>query len=423
MNVTITPNKLKGDVVIPPSKSLSHRAIIAAALAQGKSVISNVIYSDDIKATIASMRACGASIEEYNDYLVINGSKVKRTSNIINANESGSTIRFMIPIALVCDEPITFTGNNHLVKRPLEIYTELFDKYNIKYELETENYLPMKVYNGIKPGIYEVRGDVSSQFITGLLYALPMLNADSKIVITTKLESKGYIDLTMDILKKFGIIIETTDYTSFYIKGNQEFKPCDYTIEGDYSQVAFWAVAGTLGAKINMLNMNQESYQGDKKILDDIKDFGGECTFNGSILTAKHVSPKACTIDFAQSPDLGPILTVLASVSEGITEFINVERLRIKECDRVTCMIDELKKMGAILEETKDTMTITGVKTLKGSLELDSHNDHRIVMALAIASLVCESDIKIKNAGAIKKSYPHFFEAFASVGGKVVYED
>lgn len=422
MNVTITPNQLKGDVIIPPSKSLSHRAIIAASLALGKSTISNVIYSDDIKATIAAMRSCGAKIEEYSDYLVIEGSKVKRVNDIINANESGSTIRFMIPIALVCDEPITFTGNNHLVKRPLDLYTEIFDKFNIKYELPTDNFLPMKVYNGIKPGIYEIRGDISSQFITGLLYSLPLLNGDSKIVITTKLESKGYIDLTMDILKKFGISIITDDYITFDIKGNQEYKPYDYTIEGDYSQVAFWAVAGMLGADIKMLNMNEDSFQGDKKILKDIEDFGGECKFNGSILTSKPVSPKACTIDFAQSPDLGPILTVLAAVSEGTTKFINVERLRIKECDRVTCMIEELTKMGAILEETKDTMTITGVKRLKGSMDLDSHNDHRIVMALVIASLVCEGDLKINNAKAIRKSYPHFFEAFEAVGGRVIYE-
>ncbi len=423
MNVTITPNKLKGDVIIPPSKSLSHRAIIAASLALGKSVISNVIYSEDIKVTIDSMRACGAIIEEYSDYLVITGSNVKRVKDVINANESGSTIRFMIPIALVIDEPVTFTGNNHLVKRPLDIYTELFDKQGIKYERLSEDYLPMKVYNAIKPGRYEIRGDVSSQFITGLLYALPLLDGDSEIVITTKLESKGYVDLTMDMLKRFGISITTTDYSTFTIKGNQQYLPADYTIEGDYSQVAFWAVASTLGAEINMLNMNENSFQGDKKILDDIKDFGGICEFEGTTLHAKKVTPKGCTIDFAQSPDLGPILTVLASVSEGTTNFLNVERLRIKECDRVTCMIEELNKMGAILEETPNTMTITGVKRLKGSLELDSHNDHRIVMSLAVASLMCDGKLKIKNAGAIKKSYPHFFETFESVGGIVEYEE
>ncbi|MGM9971169.1 MAG: 3-phosphoshikimate 1-carboxyvinyltransferase [Anaeroplasmataceae bacterium] len=422
MNVTITPAKLKGSVVIPPSKSLSHRAIIAASLASGTSKISNIIYSEDIKATINAMRACGATILEHEDYLEITGSKVKRVSDVINANESGSTIRFMIPIALTCDEPITFVGENNLVKRPLNVFTDLFDEFGIKYEVG-EDYLPMKVYNGLKSGVYKVRGDISSQFITGLLYALPLLDNDSSIVVTTKLESKGYIDLTMDILKKFGIIIETTDYKVFNIKGNQSYKPCDYTVEGDYSQVAFWAVANCLGAEITMKCMNENSYQGDKKIIDDIKDFGGNIYFKNGDLYADTKVTHGATIDFAQSPDLGPILTVLASLSEGESKFVNIERLRIKECDRVTCMVEELRKLGALLTDEGDHMSIIGVDGLKSSLELDSHNDHRIVMALAIASICCDGPIKIKNASAIKKSYPHFFKAFESVGGIVQYEE
>lgn len=422
MNVTITPAKLKGSVVIPPSKSLSHRAIIAASLAEGKSVIKNIIFSDDIKATIKAMKACGATIDEYEDYLEITGSKVKRVSDVINANESGSTIRFMIPIALTIDEPICFMGENNLVKRPLNVFTDIFDEQGIKYEVG-EDYLPMKVYNALRPGTYKVRGDISSQFITGLLYALPLLNGDSTIEITTKLESKGYLDLTMDILKKFGIVIETKDYKVFSIKGNQSYKPCDYTVEGDYSQVAFWAVANTLGASIEMKCMNKDSYQGDKKIIDDIRDFGGKVYFKDDSLFADSVITHGATIDFAQSPDLGPILTVLAALSEGESKFINVERLRIKECDRVTCMVEELRKMGAILSDEGDHMYIMGVDNLSGSLELDSHNDHRIVMALAVASICSTSPIKIHNAGAIKKSYPHFFKAFESVGGIVAYED
>ena len=227
MNVTIKPNKLSGTIQIPPSKSLSHRAIIAAALAEGESIISNVLYSKDILATIDAMRACGAEIKEYSDHLVIHGSKVKRVKSMINANESGSTIRFMIPIALVCDEKIEFRGENHLVKRPLDTFLEIFDLQGIKYT-RGEDYLPLKVYSGLKCGTFEVRGDISSQFITGLLYALPLLDGDSKIVITTNLESKGYIDLTLDMLKKFGIEIENKEYKEFIIKGNQSYKPYNY---------------------------------------------------------------------------------------------------------------------------------------------------------------------------------------------------
>ena len=200
MNVIIKPKKLNGEVIIPPSKSLSHRAIIAASLASGKSEISNVLFSKDIIATIEAMRACGANIIEHKDSLTIYGSKVCRAKSELNANESGSTIRFMIPIALVCSEKMTFKGENHLVKRPLDTYYEIFDKLGIKYHHPQDAYLPLETEGGLKAGLYEIRGDISSQFITGLLYALPMLDGDSKLVITTNLESNGYVDLTLDIL-------------------------------------------------------------------------------------------------------------------------------------------------------------------------------------------------------------------------------
>ncbi len=422
MNVVITPSKLEGNVIVPPSKSLSHRAIIAASLAEGCSKISNIIYSEDILATISAMEGLGAKIEKYDDYLIINGSKPKRVSEVIDANESGSTIRFMIPIALVVDSPVEFMGKNNLVNRPLDVFTDIFDEFGIKYE-RGEKYLPMKVYNGLKPGTYKIRGDISSQFITGLLYALPLLDGDSKIVITTTLESKGYIDLTMDVLKKFGIQIQTKDYTSFEIKGNQTYKAVDYTVEGDYSQAAFFAVANTLGANLNILCMNDDSYQGDKKIIEDINSFGGNAYFKSGELIVDTKETHGTTIDFKNSPDLGPILCVLAALSKGHSTFTSVERLRIKECDRVKAMEEELKKMGANVKDNIDTMEIDGISMLDGSLELDSHNDHRIVMALAIASIKTKGKIRILNAGAIKKSFPHFFKVFESIGGIVSYEE
>lgn len=421
MNVIIKPGKLSGDVIIPPSKSLSHRAIIAASLAKGKSIISNVLYSKDIKATIGAMRACGAEITEYKDHLEIVGSDVKRVESIIDANESGSTIRFMIPIALAYDAPITFTGKNHLCKRPLDTFFEIFDNQGIEYS-RGEDYLPLKVNGGLKPGEFNIRGDISSQFITGLLYALPLLNGDSVINITTNLESKGYVDLTLDMLNRFGIQIENVEYKSFKIKGNQSYKPADYTIEGDFSQSAFFLVADTLGADIMLHAMNKDSHQGDKKIIQDIIDLGGKITFDDDKLKAYPVQTKGCVIDFAQSPDLGPALTVLAALSSGVTEFVNAARLRIKECDRITCMKDELTKLGAKIEEKPDGMVITGVDKLTGGV-VDSHNDHRVAMAIAMASLKATGDIKILNAACVSKSYPNFWEIFESIGGNVVYED
>ena len=421
MNVTIKPNKLSGTIQIPPSKSLSHRAIIAAALAEGESIISNVLYSKDILATIDAMRACGAEIKEYSDHLVIHGSKVKRVKSMINANESGSTIRFMIPIALVSGEEIEFRGENHLVKRPLDTFLEIFDEQGIKYT-RGEDYLPLKVYSGLKCGTFKVRGDISSQFITGLLYALPLLDGDSKIVITTNLESKGYIDLTLDMLKKFGIEIENKEYKEFIIKGNQSYKPYNYTIEGDFSQSAFFLVADALGADIKLSCMNMDSHQGDKKILLDMEDFGSNIIFENDLLSLENKALHGATIDFSQSPDLGPALTVLAALAEGESNFINAGRLRIKECDRITAMRIELEKMGAKIIEHKDGMTIYGVKELHGAI-IDSHNDHRVAMAIAMASLKTKGDIKILNAGCVSKSFPNFFSVFESLGGIVSYED
>lgn len=422
MNVIINPKRLSGEIIIPPSKSLSHRAIIAAGLASGRSVISNVLFSKDILATIDAMRACGAIIEQYEDHLVIYGSNVKRNYQELNANESGSTIRFMIPIALVCSEKMLFKGENHLVKRPLDTYYEIFDKVGIKYSHPKDAYLPLETEGGLIPGIYEIRGDISSQFITGFLYALPLLDGDSKLVITTKLESKGYVDLTLDILQKFGISIINNDYKEFIIKGKQEYRPFDYTVEGDYSQSAFFLVANALGSNITLRAMNPNSYQGDKKIIDDVKAFGCNVVSVDDTLRCDAINLHGAVIDFAQSPDLGPALSVLASLSKGNSEFINASRLRIKECDRITCMRIELEKMGAKITESNDGMQFIGVDSLNGAV-IDSHNDHRVAMAIAMVATIANGPTKILNAGCVAKSFPHFFKCFEALGGDVTYEE
>lgn len=422
MNVKITPNILEGDVLIPPSKSLSHRAIIAASLAEGKSIIENVLLSNDIVATIEGMRSLGADIEIVdNNKLIIKGSKVKRVNNIINCKESGSTVRFLIPISLLSDEEITFTGENHLVNRPLDLYTEIFDKQNIFYKKQDKE-LPLTIKGKLKADKFYIRGDVSSQFITGLLYTLPLLEDDSEIVITTNLESKGYIDLTLDILKLFNINIINNNYESFIIKGNQKFISNNYTIEGDYSQAAFWLVAGALNGNLKLHNLRKDTFQGDKEILDFLKIMNVDVRYDNNIVIPIKSKSIGNTIDLSQSPDLGPIITVLASVSEGETRIINAERLRIKESDRIKAILTELNKMGANIIETKDGMIINGVKNLKGNVTLDSWNDHRIAMALTIASIKTEGSYIIKNASCVSKSYPHFFEDFKKVKGVVSCE-
>ena len=421
MNVIIKPSNLSGDVIIPPSKSLSHRAIIAACLASGKSKISNVMFSRDILATIAGMEAMGAKIKKYDNYLEIEGSNVLRINDTIDAYESGSTIRFLIPIALTNNKPITFMGHNNLVNRPLDAYFEIFKEKNIKYERLADAYLPLKCEGTLTPGEYKIRGDISSQFITGLLYALPLLNGESKIIITTPLESKGYIDLTIDILKLFNIEIINNDYKEFIVRGNQEYKPFDYEIEGDFSQAAFFLVADTLGANINLKAMNINSNQGDKKILEDIEALGGKIEFKNDILKAIPAKTTGTIIDFKQSPDLGPALAVLGALSSGNTEFVNAARLRIKECDRISCVKEELEKLGVGVIENPNGMVIEGVDKIDGGV-INPHNDHRLRMAFAILCQVAKSDIKIIGAECVSKSYPHFFKDLEKLGGKIIYE-
>lgn len=421
MNALINNLNIEGDVLIPPSKSLSHRAIIAASLSEGiTSTVSNLIFSKDILATIEACRSFGATIDILKDSVIIKGSKVNRIKDVIDSNESGSTVRFMIPIALVCDSPITFTGKNNLVNRPLDSYLKIFDEMDIKYT-KGEAYLPLTVYNGLEFGEYNIRGDISSQFITGLLYALPLLDGPSVINLTTPLMSKGYVDLTLDVLSKYGIRIKNNNYESFYMEGHQKYIAKDYYVEGDYSQSAFFLLAASLGANINLIGMNPDSLQGDKKIIDDINKLGGNVCFTDGKLTCSKTHFHDSLIDMSQSPDLGPALAVLASLIPGKTTLYNAERLRIKECDRITDMALELNKLGANVSETPDSMSFVGVNSFKGAV-LDSHNDHRVVMALTMARLATKEPIEILGADAINKSFPHFFELLKSLGADIIYE-
>ncbi|PRR77993.1 3-phosphoshikimate 1-carboxyvinyltransferase [Clostridium liquoris] len=424
--IKIFPRKLRGSINIPPSKSLAHRAIIAAGLAKGESIIENIAYSKDILATIHGMKNFGVCINEINKdnnrALDIKGvSRIEIQNSIVDCIESGSTLRFLIPIALLQgDREVTFTGTGKLPQRPLDEYYNIFRNENIFYQNEKGN-LPLRVKGKLKPGEFHLKGDISSQFITGLMFALPLLNGDSKIIITSKLESKAYVDLTMDILNKFGIKIENNLYREFYIKGNQSYLARDYKVEGDFSQGAFWLTAGAIGEEISCKNLNINSLQGDKEIINIIKSMGGIIDINHDFIKANPSELKGITIDASEIPDLVPILAVAGSVSNGVTKIINAKRVRIKECDRLHAIACELNKIGGDIEELEDSLIIKGNKKLKGGV-VDSWNDHRIAMALAVASIACEEPLIINNSEAVEKSYPNFWEEFTNVGGNIIYD-
>lgn len=417
--IKIVPSNLSGVINIPPSKSLSHRAVICAALSRGESNIDNIMFSDDIHATCEGMKRLGAQIERKGESNLRIRGKFPLASKMetIDCIESGSTLRFLIPISLLRDKTTVFTGKGKLVSRPLDTYYKIFNKQNIKY-ISNNSKLPLSIEGKLRSGSFEIEGNISSQFITGLMFALPLLGEDSKITIINELESKGYVDLTIDMLKRFGINIINNYYKEFFIKGNQKYINIDYRVEGDFSQAAFWLVGGILGEEILCKDLNTNSLQGDKVIMELIRSMDGHIVIKDSLVTTKASKTKGIIIDASQCPDIVPILAVLASLSEGETKIINASRLRIKESDRLKAISTELNKLGANVKELEDGLIIKGKERLTGGV-VDSWNDHRIAMSLAIASIRCTSEVIITNSDTVKKSYPHFWEDFKKLGGKI----
>jgi 3-phosphoshikimate 1-carboxyvinyltransferase len=408
---------LKGEINIPPSKSLSHRAIIAAGLAKGKSKINNLIFSVDINATILGMEKMGSVVTKNKSSVSIvgNSGNIKIKDSKFDCYESGSTLRFLIPLAMASGEAVSFDGKGALCIRPLTPYFDIFDAQKINYTYK--NALPLEIKGSLKASKYIIPGNISSQFISGLMFLLPLLEEASEIEIIPPYESRDYVKLTMDVLNDFNVKIKEDEYR-YFIEGNQHYEGRDYNIEGDYSQLAFWLVAGLLNGDITARGMKLNSSQGDRALLEIIHNMGGRLGLSEDKISVKKQKTKARVIDASQCPDIIPILTVLAAVSSGETTIINASRLRIKECDRLKAIATELNNLGANIKELDEGLVIQGKSSLKGG-KVKGWNDHRIVMSLGIASLACESEVFIEGSDAIKKSYPHFWEDFIDLGGKV----
>jgi 3-phosphoshikimate 1-carboxyvinyltransferase len=413
--IKLFPSNFKGEVSIPSSKSFTHRALIAAALASGESIIENVNLSEDIEATIHALESIGARFTIKDRQIVVKGTKkIKIGKDNINCNESGSTLRFMIPILSLSNKQVRFTGKESLLKRPMDIYKDIFQKSNASF---ITNSTEIVVNGSIKPNIYEVNGNVSSQFITGLLFVLPLLDGESKIIINGKFESKSYVNLTIQTLKSFGIIIQETD-DGYLITGNQKYRPTKYKIEGDYSQAAFFLVGGVLNGSVKCSNLDLESLQGDAQIIDIIQSMGGKIIFNDDSLVTIKSDLKGTTIDISNCPDLGPIVALLGAFAKGSTHIINAGRLRLKESDRIHSTVDTLSKLGATIKAEDDRIIIYGKKELKGGTTVDSYNDHRIAMMVSIAASLSENPVTLSKANAVNKSYPTFYKDYSKIGGK-----
>lgn len=401
MDIRIRPDLLKGTVNIPSSKSVAHRILICTALAEGQSQISGLKYSKDIDATIEAMSALGADFfvgQHCSHIQQVSGIEKIPEKAVIDCNESGSTLRFIIPIAAALGVETEFHGRGRLPQRPIDIYVRELTKHGITFSYN--NTMPFTISGKLTSGIFEVEGNVSSQFITGLLFALPLLDGNSEIVLTSHLESRPYVDITIDVMKRFGIEVTETD-RGFYIKGGQKYSPRTETVEGDYSQAAFFYVANALGSEIKIENLNAKSVQGDKKIIDIIEKFRTDGFFKA---------------DCSDIPDLVPILSVLGAYGSETSLIYNAARLRIKESDRLAACADMLNNIGGNVEATDYGLIIRPTGNMHGGT-VDSFGDHRIVMAAAVAGLRCNGEVIIKGAEAVEKSYPDFFDDYKMLGG------
>lgn len=404
MDIKITPDKLAGEVTVPPSKSVAHRLIIAAALAKGTSTITNVSFSKDIIATIEAMRTLGADIAADGDTVTVSGIVEPPKKATLDCNESGSTLRFLIPVACALGVECTFIGRGRLPERPITPYLEEFPKHGIEFDYNGT--MPFTVRGKLTPGEFRISGGISSQFITGLLLALPLLDGDSKIILTSHLESRPYVDITRSCLEQFGGRLDETE-DSYTVSGNQRLNACDCAVEGDYSQAAFFYVANAIGSNVNIKGLNVNSFQGDKKIVEICE----------KIVYNKNGCLKPFTLDCSDIPDLVPILAVLGTFCEGTSYITNAARLRIKECDRLAAISESLNACGGKVTVTDDGLKIEGVKSLKGGT-VNDYNDHRIPMAMAVASTRCTEPMTILGANCVSKSYPDFFDVFRSLGGQ-----
>ncbi|MBS6941903.1 MAG: 3-phosphoshikimate 1-carboxyvinyltransferase [Clostridiales bacterium] len=415
---TIQPTRLSGRVKVPPSKSMAHRAIICAALAEGRSTVENIAFSDDILATIEGMRRLGARIEDIGGALVVDG--IGQGQAIcglpeIDCKESGSTLRFLIPVALGLARGARFTGQGNLGKRPLDVYTKIFDEQGIAYQAQGP-LLDFQVSGQLRAGTFSMQGDVSSQFITGLLFILPLMEEDSELIITTHMESKSYVDMTLSVLADFGIRVENEAYRRFIIPGGQKYRATRYRVEGDFSQAAFFLCADAMGSAVQVEDLKRDSLQGDSAVLDILQRMGAEVCQEDGTVCCRADALHAVDIDASQCPDIIPVVSAAAALCKGKTTIRNAGRLRIKECDRLHAIFAELTKLGARIKEREDSLEIEGVERFAGGT-VWSHKDHRIAMMLAIAATRAEGPVVIEDWECVSKSYPNFFEDYSMLGG------
>ena len=395
MRAVIKPTRAEGSIMAPPSKSMAHRYMIAAALANGESIIDNINYSEDVLATIDCIRALGAEVIEDGEQLHIIGRGISAGGKVrFSCRECGSTLRFMVPIAMLRAEESILTGSETLMGRPMSVYENIADSQDLLYRKDKEG---ITVKGVLSAGSYFVPGNISSQFISGLLFALPNLENDSTICLIPPVDSRSYIDLTIGALKRFGVEVVWTDETTLHIKGSQNYKPANVTVEGDFSNGAFLEVYNTIEGQVTVNGLDENSEQGDRVYLDYFK----------------RLCEGRATLDISNCPDLGPVLFVVAATHYG-GDFTGTRRLAIKESDRGRVMCEELAKFGIDSRQEEDSIHIESGELKTPKEILHGHNDHRIVMSLV--TLLTITGGEVDDAHAVNKSFPDYYDRIRKLG-------
>lgn len=409
MIVKITPKALNGSVRAPASKSYAHRYVISAFLAGKGGLVCNAGTSKDVDATVGALNALGGSIERHADDIGGFCERKKVPDAVVDCKESGSTLRFLFPLAPALGISARFTGSERLMERPIGELAKCLEANGATVDGHS-------VSGKLRPGSYEIEAGVSSQYITGLLFALPLLEGESKIILKGKAVSLGYLEITLDVLRRFGIEIIRESY-GFRIPGRQRYvPPADMEVEGDYSGAAFMLASGAIGGSVTVSNLNLGSSQGDREILSVLRKFGASVSVNGNCVTVENAGLNAISHDCENIPDLVQIISVVASFARGTTELKNVSRLKIKESDRVQAIIDMLTRAGIFAEERDGNLYVTGGDP--HGAEFHGGNDHRTVMSEVILATHATGESIVIGAEAVSKSYPEFFLDFSILGGK-----
>ncbi len=399
MQIKINPSIAKGFISAPPSKSMAHRLLICSALAGGTSIISNIAYSQDILATMDCIRAMGADVVEEGNTLTVTGNGGRLPQELISfpCRESGSTMRFFMGISMLSEGRKVFLGSETLRNRPFSVYEEICKKKGISFVRKEDS---IEICGSINAGDYVLPGDVSSQFITGLLFVLPMLDGDSSISLTGKVESRSYIDLTLSALADFGVQVSWKDERTLVISGNQKYQPRELAVEGDYSNAAFLDALNVIGGQVEVNGLRDDSLQGDR-------------IYRTYYPLLDHEN---AVLDLSDCPDLGPILFALAAAKNGAI-FTGTRRLKMKESDRGTVMCAELAKFGVRTKQEENEIIIYKSELKTPTETVCGHNDHRIVMSMA--TLLSITGGVVDDAQAVRKSYPDYFSVIKSLGIEV----